>query len=310
MAGASTHSHSHSAPAPSLSARRLGWALTLTLAAALAQALGGWWAHSLALWSNAGHLLSDGMALALGFWAARVEDAPPTQRLSYGYHRSGIIAGFLNALLLGLIGATLVGEGAVHVLRPEAVDPGPVAALAAGAIGFGLLITWVLSPTAGRDLNVRALFLHAFWDTVGSAGIVLAALLVALTRWGGWDALAAAGIGLAVLHAAWSVGRDSLNILMEGVPAGLDPAAVRAAMREVEGVEEVHHLHLWALKPGFPALSAHVRVTAAALAADGGQAVLGRLQDLLDHRFGITHVTLQLEAGNGPDCAPCGGPTR
>ena len=261
----------------------------------VAELVGGIVSHSLALLADAGHMLSDVAALGLSLFAAWLSRRPPTPARSYGFHRTEILAALANAATLIAISIWVCVE-AWHRFREPPTVLGPVVMMVAtGGLVINLAGMWVLN--AGRDdnLNVRGAWLHVATDALGSVGTIIAGALVTYAGVAWADPAASVGIALLVCWSSWALLSESLEVLMEGTPSGIDPDAVRDALHAVPGVQAIHDLHIWSITSGQVSLSAHVAV-------DGSRADREVLPDLctrLRERFAITHVTLQLET----DCA-------
>ena len=269
-------------------------AAALTIAFAVVEALGGWWTGSLALLSDAGHMLTDGAALGLGALAAWMARQPPSTRHSYGLGRAEVVAALVNAGAMLLIVLGLAYEAIVRLQIPSAVN-GPVAALIAAA-GLALNL-WVMRRLAPHeDMNTRAARLHVMGDVAGSVAALVSGALIALTGWTRVDPLGSLVICALIAFSSVRLLRESLHALMEGVPSGMSVEAIGGEMARVEGVLSVHDLHVWTLSGSRTALSAHVVVRSL------GQwdRTLVELQRRLHERFGIDHVTLQPETGTRP----------
>jgi cobalt-zinc-cadmium efflux system protein len=274
--------------------RALGVALTLVLAFAGVEAVAGLAAGSLALLADAAHMLSDALALGLAVAAAWLAHRPATPERSFGWHRAEVLAALANALLLVALGAWIVWAAIGRLSDPPGVAGGWVLAAGAAGLVVNLAAARVLH-SAGSGLNVRAAMLHVLADLVSSAGVVVAGLVVLATGWAYADPLAGLLIGLLVVASPVGVLRETVGVLLEGAPAGMDAREVGAAMASTEGVVGVHDLHLWTITSGFPALSAHVLVAAGA----DCHAIRRELEQLLRHRFQLTHTTLQVEHAPG-----------
>lgn len=280
------HAHHH-VPQDS---RVLGWALLLTLGFALVEALGGLWAGSLALLSDAGHMVTDSISLGLSLLAAWIARRPPSARHSYGLARAEIVGALANALLmLGVIAFILV-EAVDRLRQPQPVAGGWVMVIAALGLGINAVVAWVLSR-GGEGLNVQGALLHVLGDLLGSVAALTAGAIVYFTGWTPADPVLSLVVAGLILLATLRLLRDALHVLMEGVPPSLDLTQVGQALAQVPGVESVHDLHIWTLASGRNALSAHV------VLADLGRwpRVLAAMQQLIHDRFGIEHVTLQPE---------------
>ena len=297
-----THSHdhhSHGAHAHrDTGTGRLTATLALVLLYMVAELVGGWLSNSLALLADAGHMLSDAAALALSLFAAWVARRPPTAKRSYGYYRAEILAALANGALLGAISLWVIVE-AYHRLwdTPEVRGPLMIAVAVGGlvvnCIGLGLL-----HAHRGESINVRGAWLHVLSDLLGSVAAVIGGALIWAYGWYWADPVASALISLLIIFSSWNLLKEAIDILMEGTPGHVDLDEVRNAMAGVAGVEAVHDLHIWTITSGMEALSGHVVV------ADDRPApsLLAELRTLLHDRFGIDHITIQVEP---PDFAEC-----
>lgn len=274
--------------------RALAVALGLVLAFACVEVGAGILAGSLALLADAAHMLSDALALGLALFAAWLAHRPATPERSFGWRRVEVLAALANALVLVALGGWIVWEAAGRLSDPPGVTGGWV--LAAGVAGLlvNLAAARVLHG-AGSGLNVRAAMLHVLADLASSVGVVAAGLVVLATGWAYADPVAAILIGLLVVLSTAGVLRETVGVLLEGAPAGMDVREVSAAIAATEGVAGVHDLHLWTITSGFPALSAHVLVSAGA----DCHAIRRELEVLLRDRFQLTHTTLQVEHAPG-----------
>ena len=283
------HAHGHR------DARRaLALALGLVLAFAAVEVVAGLAAGSLALLADAAHMLSDGLALGLALFAAWLARRPATPERSFGWRRAEVLAALTNAVVLVVLGALIVWEAVGRLSDPPDVTGGWV--LAAGAAGLVVnLGAFRILHGAGSGLNVRAAMLHVVADLASSAGVVVAGIVVLATGWAYADPLAGLAIGALVVLSTVGVLRETVGVLLEGAPAGMDAREVGAAIASTEGVVGVHDLHLWTITSGFPALSAHVLVAAGA----DCHAIRRELETLLRERFELTHTTLQVEHAPG-----------
>lgn len=285
------HAHHHHAD-DGHNARRLTAVLLLTAAYMLAEAIGGWYSHSLALIADAGHMLSDVAALALSLFAVWISRKPPTAARSYGYHRTEILAALANAATLIAISVWVCFEAYRRLHAPTEVAGKIVMAIAAGGFLVNLAGMWVLSGGRHGNLNIRGAWLHVATDALGNIGTVAAGAAVAYLGWRWADPVASVAIALLVCWSAWALLRESVDVLMEGTPSGIEPAQVRDALAAVDGVAAVHDLHIWSITSGRISLSAHIAV-------DGSRPDRDVLPDLCEQlrvAYGITHVTLQLES--------------
>ena len=266
----------------------------------------GIFASSLALIGDAMHNFTDTLALLLALFALRLERRPATAEKSYGYHRAGVLTAFFNAGTLVAFTIFIFVE-AVQRLRVEhPVNTQWMMITAAVAIILNGAITWWLHTEGRTDLNIRSAVLHMLGDTVSSAGIIAAAILIRVTAMPFWDPIVSMLIGVMILWSSWGVLREALNLLLEGTPAGIDPEAVTRSLAAIDGVNGVHHLHIWALGPSRPALSCHLMVGDIAVKTTGS--LRDRVNDVLTGQYKIAHTTIQFEFANcdidDPYCVP------
>jgi cobalt-zinc-cadmium efflux system protein len=248
-------------------------------------------AHSLALLSDAAHMLTDAVALALALVAARLAVRPPRGGLTFGLRRVEILAGLLNAAAL-LVLAALVVYGAVRrLLAPPPVEPGTVLAVALVGIGVNLLATWQLARGDRTSLNVRATYAHVLTDLYAFVGTAAAAVVIMATGFRGADAIASLVVAALMVHASVHLLREALRVLLEAAPEGMSPREIGESLEAHPCVTNVHDLHVWEISSGFPALSAHVLVRP----GDDCHAVREELERLLEERFAIDHTTLQVD---------------
>ncbi|MHB8765601.1 MAG: cation diffusion facilitator family transporter [Deferrisomatales bacterium] len=273
--------------------RRSLWvSFALTLGFMAAEAVGGWLTNSLALLSDAGHMLTDAAALGLSLLALKVGELPPSATKTFGYRRFEILAALFNGLALwAIVGVVL------HEAYERLWDPPEVQALGMLAVaGLGLVVNLVsirlLHAHKDENLNVRGAFAHVVADSLGSVGALAAGLVVATTGWRLADPLVSVAICGLILWSSWGLVREAVHILLLGVPGHLDYAEVQQAILEEEGVCCLYDLHIWSIAPGQEALSAHV-VVPDGYPAPG--ALLHRIVDRLRERFGIAHATIQIE---------------
>jgi cobalt-zinc-cadmium efflux system protein len=293
--------HTHGASAAT--GRVLKWSLIATLAFVVLEAAAGIRAHSLALLSDAGHNFTDALALLLAWFAMYIQRKPADETRTYGYHRAGVLAAFVNALtLLGL--ALWIFYESYHRLRaPEPVEEMVMLWVAGAGLMVNGGIMWGLRTARRHDINIRSAFMHMMGDALGSAAIVAGALGIHYTGWRRIDPILSIAIACLVIWSARDIVKESLNILLEGLPKGLTLKAVSDAMRSVEGVIGVHDLHIWSLGSSTHALSCHVLIED--VPPSSSDAILKRINQLLSGRFEIHHTTIQFEhmgcevSGNG-----------
>ena len=265
----------------------LAFALALTAAFAIVEAAGGWWAGSLALLSDAGHMVTDVAALAIALIAQRLAQRPPSRRASYGYARAEVLAAFSNALLMLAVVAWIAVEAVRRLLSPAPVAGGVVILVALAGLAVNLLCAGLLSR--GKSLNNRAAFLHVLSDLAASFAAVVAGVVITATGWVPIDPLLSLLVGALILRSTWQLLKSSASVLMEGVPEHLSYDEIGSALTRLPGVSAVHDLHVWHMTSERAALSAHLVIRD----PNEWPGTLAAAQRLLAERFGIDHVTLQ-----------------
>lgn len=269
----------------------LWWALGLTLTFLVAEVVGGLWTNSLALLSDAAHMGTDVIALAVSLIAVRLSRRPPDAKRTYGYARMEAIGAMVNGGLLFVVAGYILWESFGRFQQPPAVASMGMMVIATLGLVVNLISMRLLKAGAGESLNVKGAYLEVWADMLGSVGVLVGALVIQFTGWHVVDPIIAVLIGLWVLPRTWTLLREAGQILMQGVPAGLDLEAVREAMTGHAGVSAVHDLHAWALGSREPVLTAHVVV---ADTSDVDQ-VRRDLTQAMAEQFGIRHATLQVE---------------
>jgi cobalt-zinc-cadmium efflux system protein len=291
-----THSHSHGGHPHAERRRSSRTRLLATLALVVgymgAEVVGGLLTNSLALLADAGHMLSDAAALALSAFALWIADRrPPNPLRTYGYYRAEILAALVNGAALVAIAILIAVEAVGRLREPPAVQAAGMVAIAAGGLLVNLVALALLHGSRGDSLNLRGAWLHVASDALGSVQAIVAGVLVWSLGWRWADPVASLAIALLVVWSAWSLLKEAVAVLMEAPPAHIDVDSVRSAILAVACVTEVHDLHVWSIASGFDCLSAHV------VAGEEGErdAVLVELRRTLHDRFGIDHITIQLE---------------
>ncbi len=255
------------------------------------EVVGGVISGSLALIADAAHMLSDAAALGIALGAIWLAERPPTLRRSFGYQRAEILAAFFNGLTLLVVSLWIFYEAYQRLSEPHEVLGGPMLAVAVAGLVVNLLAAYVLARDEGDSLNVSAALRHVLADLAGSVGVIVAALIILLTGWEDADPIIGALIGLFVLLSAWPVLRDSVSVLLEQAPAGVDVEEIKRSLEGERGVVDVHDLHVWTITSGFPALAVHVLVEQ----GEDCHACRRSLERMLVERFGIDHTTIQVD---------------
>ena len=291
-AGHELSHHPRQAHTRSTDRGRLLITLALSVGTLIAEAVGGWVTHSLALLSDAGHMLTDVSAIVLSMLALWFAARPADAKKSFGYYRLEILAALTNGVALIAISILIAWEAIERLRNPVPVQVGPMIWVAAGGFVANGLGAQLLSHS--HNLNVRGVFLHMVGDLLASAGVLAAAVLMWFTHWYRADPLISIGVSLVILYGSYGLVREAVDVLLESVPAHLDTEAIEKAMAAVPRVKAVHDLHVWTIATGMYALSAHVVVERAAC-ADSDE-ILRRLKSEVATKFHIDHTTLQIES--------------
>lgn len=284
------HSHSHASVSPKRT-NRLKIALGLTFVYMLAEAIGGWLTNSLALIADAGHMLTDVAALTLTLSAIWFGSRAATSRKTYGFYRLEILAAFINGIALVLLSAWIVFEAVERWSTPQEVAGLQMSVIAAGGLVVNIIAASLLHADHKHDLNMRGAFLHVMGDLLGSVMAITAGVLILAFGWFWADTAGSVLISLIIVVSAWRLILESVNVLLEGTPAHIDLGSVESTILETDGVAGVHDLHVWTIASGRDALSAHISHDDSVLHSALLQTVRKKLHD----RFGIDHLTIQME---------------
>jgi cobalt-zinc-cadmium efflux system protein len=285
------HAHSEDLQDQS-TARVLRLSLVVTALYIVLLVVAGIRAHSLALLSEAGHNLSDFLALLLTWVAVYVQSRPPSATKTFGYQRAGVLAAFINSASLVLIAFFIFYEAVHRLYVPSDVEPKTMMWVAACGVVMNGAIAVMLLRTR-RDINMRSAFLHELGDTLSTAAVIVGGWIILATKQTWVDSALSFGIGALVLWSSFGIIRDSLNILLEGTPRGISLHKIGEAVRRIEGVIDVHDLHVWSLGSETRALSCHIRI--ADLRASESETILRTVNECLAHNFHIHHTTIQFE---------------
>lgn len=288
------HDHSHRLTRTG----RLKIALAITAVYMVAEAVGGWLTNSLALIADAGHMLTDVAALTLTLTAIWFAARPATAKKTFGYYRLEILAAFVNGIALVLISLLVIYEAYHRWQSPPQIDGVNLTAIAVGGLIVNIIAAKLLHHGHHNDLNMRGAWLHVMGDLLGSVTAIAAGVLVIAFGWLWADAVCSVLISLIIIFGAWRLIAESVNVLLEGTPSYIDLAAVESTILETEGVVGVHDLHVWTISSGMDALSAHINHEASVSHSN----LLTKVRDSLHDRFGIDHLTIQMEsAGREPE---------
>lgn len=294
-----THQHHHHTHTPFVSSLNTAFivGIVLNVSYVVVEAAVGLYYNSMGLLSDAGHNLSDVAGLLLAMLAFRLAQAHATPRYTYGYKKSTVLISLLNSVILLVAVGVIVAESVGRLLHPAPIEGGAIAWTAGVGVVINGFTAWLFIKDKDKDLNIKGAYLHMAADALVSVGVVISGVVISYTGWTLIDPIVGLVVAAIIVASVWSLTRDSLRLSLDGVPAGLDPARVAAAMKEVQGVQAVHHIHIWAISTTENALTAHVVLTDMSRM----EALKLELKDLLC-RMGIRHVTLEMEPA-GAQCA-------
>lgn len=284
--------HSHGQPRAGHEGK-LWIALGLTTSFMVAEVAGALITGSLALLSDAAHMFTDAAALAISLAAIQIGKRAADKKRTFGYYRFEILAAAFNAILLFLVALYILYEAYRRLQSPADIQPTGMLVIASAGLIVNLLSIRLLKSASAESLNVKGAYLEVWSDMLGSVGVIIAALVIRYTGWAWVDSVVAAGIGLWVLPRTWTLLKESINILLQGVPTGIDITALEATIRGVVGVKDIHNLHLWALTSGKNVLSVHL---VADLSLRAEQPILADVTRLMSEQFDVNHVTVQVES--------------
>jgi len=293
--GGAHGAHEHGAPGlhvhREVGRRRLVFVLGLTAAFMLVELVGGLMANSLALMADAGHMLSDVAALGLSVFALAMARRPPTPGKSYGYLRIEILAALANGVALIVISALILWQAWHRFRAPEPIEGGLMLAVAGAGLLVNMIAAVLLHASSGYNLNVRGAYIHVLGDLLGSVAAIAAALIILTTGWLPADPLMSCVVAVLILIGSWRLLKESADVLLEGTPRDIDLGAVAGAIAEVPGVGGVSDLHVWTLTSGVLAMSGHARIED----LHDYTRILSDIHAAMHERFGISHVTVQLD---------------
>jgi cobalt-zinc-cadmium efflux system protein len=285
-----SHSHDHGS---ALTGRRLVLSILITIIFVLGEAITGYFSHSLALMSDAGHNFADALALVFSWYGLWIALKPSTAQRTFGYHRVGILAALVNSVSLIVIALLIFWEAIDRLRHPEPVHSTPMIIVALIAILMNTVISLWLRSGAKKDLNVRSAYMHMLGDAISAAGVVAAGVVVAFTGASIADPVVSVLIGVLILWSSWGILKESVNVLLEAIPEGMNMAEVEQTISAVHGVLAVHDLHVWTVGSGMVCCSCHVMVNEQSVRS--GENVLRAVTEELAHNFSIAHTTIQVE---------------
>jgi cobalt-zinc-cadmium efflux system protein len=293
------HTHGHGARRSLASGRKdLLIALSITLLMMVAEVIGGILANSLALLSDAGHMLTDNLALLLSFFAMTFAALPATERKTFGFYRLEILAAFVNGVILVLISLFIMYHAYLRMIDPQPVQGMLMMVVAIVGLIANVLGAFFLHKHSKTSLNVRGAYLHIIGDALSSVGVVIGGVIIFFTGWYLIDPILSMMIALVIIYGAWSLVKESVSILLESAPAHLDIVHIGEEIARIKGVREAYHIHLWTITSGVHALSAHVIIEDQLVSMS--REVLDEIRSHLSEKFNVDHSTIQLE------CEKCG----
>ncbi len=294
---AHSHDHSHLGDLANQTTKRLALSLGLTAAFVVIEIIAGIFGNSLALLTDAAHNFTDVIALGLSWYAVKLATQPAHAGKTFGYHRVGILVALVNSTTLVLIALGIFYEAWHRFLAPPEVDSAILIGVGALAFLINLGTAWLVKSGSEHDLNLRSTFLHLMGDVLSTLGAVIAGIIIAFTNWNWLDPLVSVLIGAFILWNAWSILRQSIHILLESTPESINMDAMVTDLLKVEGVRDIHDLHVWSINENLRALSAHIVTDDVLVSA--GSPIQHNLNEILFYKYNIRHATLQLEC----DCA-------
>ncbi len=299
------HGHEHDHDSHAHAGRSLRNAILLTFGFMAVEVVAGFRANSLALLSDAGHMVLDGTALALSWVALWFGAKGPSRKLTFGYGRVQVLGALLSVFMIWGLAAVLVREALGRFGAPPAVDAPIVIAVSFLGLGVNLLSLRALKHSSHSHLNVKAAYLHVMADSLGSVAGLISGAVLYFTGWYAMDVLVTLVIAALIFVSSWTLFRETVDLLLESTPPGVDPEGVFKALAALPGVTEVHDLHLWAITSGKAFVSVHLRT------AQDRDALLKRARELLREKFGLTHATIQMEPvdASSEECVSCETPT-
>jgi cobalt-zinc-cadmium efflux system protein len=300
------HGHAHGLSLPSGGKRDLLVALAITVLMMVAEVVGGLLSNSLALLSDAGHMLTDNLALLLSFFAMKFAAMPATERKTFGFYRLEILAAFVNGIVLVLVSFYIIYEAYLRIRHPEPVGGRLMLVIAAIGLVANLVGAFVLNKHSSDSLNIRGAYLHILGDALSSVGVVIGGVIIIYTGWYLVDPILSILISLVIVYGAWTLVKESVNILLEAAPAHIDIDAVGLEFQKIEGVREAYHIHVWTITSGVYAMSAHVIIDDQLVSLN--RDLLDRIRVMLSARFKIMHSTIQIECERCDMNPVCGLP--
>ncbi len=288
------HEHAHDLRQQSTGGKReLLIALSITLLMMIAEVIGGLLSNSLALLSDAGHMLTDNLALLLSFFAMKFATMPATEKRTFGFYRLEILAALINGIILVVISLYIIYQAYLRMINPQRVEGMLMLIVAVIGLVANIIGAVVLMKHSHSNLNIRGAYLHIVGDAFSSVGVVVGGVIILYTGWYMIDPILSILISFVIIYGAWALVKESVSILLESVPSHIDIETVAAAIGKVSGVREAYHIHVWTITSGVHAMSAHVLIDDQLVS--GSRDLIDDIRTLLAEKFKILHSTIQLE---------------
>ena len=274
--------------------RKLSIALTIAAVVTLVEFFGGLLSNSIALLSDAGHMFADVMAISISLFAIRLAGRPHTRSLTYGYHRAEVLAALANGIILAIISALVFKEAYSRLLNPPSIDIVILLGVALIGLVANISIAFILRDARKASINVRSAYLHVFYDTISSIGVIVGGAIAALTHFYAVDPIIAFMIGGLIAKAAIGILRESSHILLEGTPTAVNLQRMVDEIKSINGVQDIHDLHVWTISSGINALSGHIIVRDQMVSESSR--IVNEINHILKTRFNVSHTTIQIES--------------
>ncbi|MCJ7523538.1 MAG: cation diffusion facilitator family transporter [Dehalococcoidia bacterium] len=286
----SGHSHHHGGLQVG---SKLKIGIILTGCILLVELVGGFLSNSLALLGDAGHVFADVVALSLSWYGVRQAERPSSGRMTFGYHRVGVIIAIVNAVSIFAIAAVVFYEAYRRLQEPPEINGTLMLSVAIIGLGINVFVAYWLRREQRSNLNVRSAYWHALGDALASLGVIAGGIIILVTGWYLADPIISLLIGFIIILAAWRILREGLVVLLEATPPHVDTAEMIETLSRMPGVKDVHDVHVWSISPELHAMSGHVLIDDLSTSEAAG--IRGRIEEILRHRFDISHTTLQME---------------
>jgi cobalt-zinc-cadmium efflux system protein len=283
-------------------------ALSITVLMMAAEAIGGYISNSLALLSDAGHMLTDNLALLLSFFAMKFATMPATERKTFGFYRLEILAAFVNGIVLVLMSLYIMFEAYQRIITPQPVAGRLMLVVAVIGLAANIIGAVVLNKHSSSSLNIRGAYLHILGDALSSVGVVVGGLVIIYSGWYLVDPILSILISLVIIYSAWALVKESVSILLESVPSHINIETVAAEIEKIEGVREAYHIHVWTITSGVYAMSAHIVIEDQLVSRN--RDLLERVRSVVADRFRVMHSTIQIECERCDLSAVCTLPSN